>query len=147
MVIKRSTFVSYSQLLEFQKTGLWSYKNDAVLEEFNRLLKGRSFEPKVLIEYYREGYRTAIKEDVRVTFDHKVKSKQSSHLYTNRYGFRVHNYHEIIMEVKFKERLPMWLKPIIHLHGLKIIANSKFTQAIQLSRKDLIHSNGIIYVR
>ncbi len=147
LVIKRSTFVNDIKLNNFEKNNLWEYQNDAVLEEFNRLLRGRSFEPKVLIEYYREGFRTPIKEDVRITFDHQVKSSESKKLFPDKSHFRIHHYNDIIMEVKFKEQLPLWLKPIIHQHGLTIIANSKFTQAIQLSRKDLIHPSGVIYVR
>lgn len=148
LVIKYSSFVTYGQYLYFEGNNIWNNEEDnTVLTEFNRHLKGRCFQPMVLVEYLREGYKTAIKNDLRITFDHEVKSKQSKTLFPPNLNYRKHYDSSVIMEVKFKDQIPVWLKSLIHQHGLKIIANSKFTQAIQLSRKELIHPGGIIYVR
>ena len=51
------------------------------------------------------------------------------------------------MEIKYKDDLPSWVKNLVQAYGLKIIANSKFTQGIQAARHDLSHPDGIVIIR
>jgi hypothetical protein len=43
--------------------------------------------------------------------------------------------------------LPTWLEKLVRGHGLKVIANSKYTQSIQIARHDLHHPHNVILVR
>ena len=147
LVIKKSAFVTYDEYCDFMQSGHWRNTENPTLVEFERQLHSNLHKPKVLIEYRREGYETRLKNGLRITFDHKVKSAHSNDLFPKHSFFREHNPHLIIMEIKFKEDLPHWVKTIVHQYGLKIIANSKFTQGIQAARHDLYHPGGAVIIR
>lgn len=147
LVIKKSSFVSYDEYCDFIKTGHWSNEDDLVLSEFENHLYSRLHKPKILIEYQREGYESKENNDLRITFDHKVKSAHSKELFPEHSFYREHNPNTIIMEIKFKENPPQWVKALVHTYGLRVVANSKFTQGIQASRHDLYHPGGTVIIR
>lgn len=146
LVIKKSAFISTETYQQFLINKHW-LENDPVLEEFERLMQIKSLEPKVITQYRREGYETRYKGDLRITFDHNVESTHANELFPNKAFYKEHHRNAIIMEIKFKKSPPKWVHQLVHIYGLKAIANSKFTQAIQVSRKDLHHPGGIIVVR
>lgn len=147
VVIKSSCFISPEEYTHFITHRHWKNSDDPVLKEFERYLIVKSLEPKIITQYYREGYETKFKNDLRITFDHEVKSTHSATLFPEKTFYREHHHNAIIMEIKFKHEPAIWVRNLVHQHGLRIIANSKFTQGIQVSRKDLHHSGGIITIR
>lgn len=147
LVIKKSTFVTGAEYLHFTRTNHWSRENDPVLTEFERYLHGKLQKPKVLIEYFREGYETRLGNGLRVTFDHEVKSAHGRELFPGMFFPRAHARNQVIVEIKFQEKLPHWIRHLVHQHGLRITANSKFTQAIQAARHDLHHPGGVVVIR
>lgn len=147
LVIKRSTFVSFDEYLYFMQKGHWKNTDNTTLREFERYRLSKQHNAKVLIEYYREGYETKLKNGLRITFDHRVKSFHSKELFPDYGFFREHNPHLVIMEIKFTDDLPDWVKGLVHTYGLKTIANSKFTQGIQAARNDLYHPGGVVVIR
>lgn len=147
LVIKKSTFVTYNEYLSFMQNGHWSDINNQVLMEFESHMLSKLHKPKVLIQYNREGYKTRVKNGLRITFDFKVKSAHSNDLFPQHSFFREHNSDLVIMEIKYKEELPTWVLELVETYGLKIIANSKFTQGIQAARHDLSHPGGVVTIR
>lgn len=51
------------------------------------------------------------------------------------------------MEVKSTEEQPGWMSRVIRDLGLRVLANSKFTQALLASRHELHHATGIVAIR
>lgn len=147
LVIKKSSFVTYKDYLNFRENEHWGIEDNPTLIEFERYMLSYLHQPKVLIQYNREGYKSRDGNDLRITFDHKVKSGHSNSLFPDKIFLREHYPHVVIMEIKFKEGLPIWVKKLTQSLGLRIVANSKFTQAIQVSRNDLYHPGGIVVVR
>lgn len=147
LVIKKSSFVTYKEYLSFIENGHWANTNDPVLMEFESHMLSKLHKPKVLIEYKREGYETRVKNGLRITFDFKVNSAHSNNLFPEHSFFREHNSDLVIMEIKYKDELPSWVTNLVETYGLKIIANSKFTQGIQAARHDLYHPGGVITIR
>lgn len=147
LVQKKSAFVSLDDCTEFLTKKAWKNTDTTVLAEFEKNVRSGLLHPKILIDYFREGYESRVANGLRITFDHQVRSASSKVLYPEKVFYRIHNPHFVIMEVKFKDTLPSWIKNLVHGQGLKVIANSKFTQGIQLSRRDLHHPGGIIIVR
>jgi hypothetical protein len=146
LVIKKNTFVSCDAYYHFMHCWHWE-SEDPVLVEFERYLHYKMLRPQVLIDYEREGYETRIPSDLRITFDHKVRSAHANTLFPEHSFFREHNPHNVVMEIKFKKPFPSWLNSLVNQNGLKIIANSKFTQAIQVARHDLHHPDHIVVIR
>ncbi|OPL12597.1 MAG: hypothetical protein AVO34_07105 [Firmicutes bacterium ML8_F2] len=135
---KYSTVISAAEYGHFMKTGHWPAVNDPVLEEFERVYHLRSLKPVVLVQYYREGYRPRNREDLRITFDHDVKSCLANSLFPPSTFFKRHLFHTVILEIKCRRNQPLWLSRLARLHGLKYVANSKYTQGIEAVRPDLL---------
>ncbi len=146
-VEKHGTFVRGEELSYFEQHRAWKSLDDPVLSEFSRHLVLKDLRPQIITEYTREGYQSRLNDGLRITIDHEVRSAQAKRLFPEHALFRQHHPLTVVLEIKFKAFQPSWLKELIHRYGLKLIANSKFTQGIQVARKDLHHPGGVVVVR
>lgn len=146
---KYQHFVSKDQYARFLSQQDWGEDVDhPVLTEYARGVRLLNLQPVVLVEYEREGFESKMNDGVRLTFDHHVRSARASALFpAPRPFFRVHHIHEVVLEVKFKQTPPIWLKPLVQAYGLRLVANSKFTQGIEVARPDRCHPQGVVVVR
>ena len=145
---KYSSFISLSEYEYFMKKKNWPEEDNPVLNEFARYVRLRSLDPKVLIEYFREGYHDRAGSDLRITFDHRVKSAHSDRLFAaGKKFYREHIPHNVVLEIKSGKERPAWVRDLVRDYGLKWVANSKFTQGIQASRRDLFHPAGVVLIR
>jgi len=103
--------------------------------------------PQVLTDYQREGYEDRSRKGIRATFDHRVRSAHSKTLFPEKVFFRQHHPHGVVFEIKCRHHQPYWLRNLVRDYGLKLVANSKFTQGIQVARHDLYHPDGVVIVR
>ncbi len=143
---KYSTFVTREDYEYFLAKNHWPKTSDQVLMEFERLYHLRALKPKVLLDYRREGYNCRDGSSLRLTFDHQVKSASSSSLFPDPVFFRNHYGHStIILEIKCQGKQPAWLAAIVRQQGLRFIANSKYVQAIEISRPDVINCTAGYY--
>lgn len=100
---------------------------DSLLCELYIKMKSRLYEPKTIVDYYREAYTYPI-SNVRVTFDKSVKSGLFS---TNVFDadlstMKVLDPKLIILEVKFDEYLPDFISDIIQTGERRSTAVSKY---------------------
>lgn len=144
---KFTSFVNGSDYNYFMKHRTWNISNP-VLDEFSRYVHLRDLIPQILIQYNREGFAERNQGPIRITFDHNVMSTQSRELFPqNTKFFRNHMPNTVILEIKCHNERPLWLRELIHAHGFKLIANSKFTQGILASKHDLYHPDGVVLIR
>ncbi len=136
--IKYGDFVSPEEFQTFMKTRHWHSDKPALIE-FERYTLTRLLQPKLLVEYRREGFTTRDPSSVRVTFDHQMRSAQSKTLFPKTPFFHKHNASLIVLEIKHRDQQPDWLKAIIQQHGLKIVANSKYCQGIDITQANLVN--------
>ncbi len=146
-VEKHSTFVKGAELSYFEQHRTWNNLGDPVLSEFSRHLVLKDLQPLIITKYTREGFKSRLNDGLRITIDHEVRSAHAKRLFPEDALFRQHHPLTVVLEIKFKAFQPAWLKELIHSYGLKLIANSKFTQGIQVARKDLHHPGGVVVVR
>jgi hypothetical protein len=144
---KKSIFVSNEEYSHFMQHRHWKDVEDPVAVEFERQSLIQDLRPVILVEYEREGYQSKLKNDLRITFDHRVHSAHARSLFPPHPFFRMLMPRRVILEIKFKENLPFWVERLVREQGLKIIANSKYTQGLQVARHDLYHPDGVILVR
>jgi len=144
---KKSMFVSLEEYTHFKQTRHWRESYGPISIEFERAVLTRHIAPVVLVEYDREGYQPRLPGDLRVTFDHHLRSAHADSLFPTHSFFQPHMPANVTMEVKFKDTLPRWMSQLVRSHGLKVIANSKYTQSIQIARHDLYHPENAILVR
>jgi hypothetical protein len=134
---KRGTFqTKYNALVpshyydEFLLNKAFPDNHDPVLTEFARLVKTRQLRPQYLVQYYREGYISKFKEDVRITFDHEVKSARTVDLYDKDILLKNHQPAYIVLEIKYAKDEPAWLTTLIKKYSLKRESNSKYIQSV-----------------
>lgn len=145
---KHGVLVSPESYSFFMKKKRWPDNNEPVLQEFERYTHLWGLKPQVLIEYLREGFQDRERSGIRITFDRKVRGTPSDCLFPPiPVYFRDFQPHTFIMEIKCKDNHPVWLRNLVRNHGLKWVANSKFTHGIQSARPDLIYPSGIVVVR
>ena len=86
--------------------------SDPVMREIEYLFKTRQIEPKVVISYRREAFFAKEEEGLRVTFDSRLKCRSANvslrEPATEEGRYFCHP-EEVIIEVKFNERIPLWL--------------------------------------
>ena len=144
---KKNVFVPLGEYQHFMESRHWRKMLTPITMEFEAMVLRRNIMPKVLVEYDREGYQTRMKSDLRITFDHNLRSAHASRLFPEPCFFQPHIPSRVIMEIKFSKEYPRWLSSLVRNHGLKVIANSKYTQAIQVARHDLVYPAHVITVR
>lgn len=145
---KHSVIITLADGQHFIQKKQWYLNNNPVLQEFERCVHLLALNPQVLVEYFREGYEDRARSNLRITFDRKIRGAQSLELFPPSPVFwREFHPQVIVLEIKSREDLPWWLRHIIREYGLKWVANSKFTQAIQTARHDLYYPGGIVVVR
>ena len=135
---KFGSFIRISDYQNFLQCRHWKNPEDPVLQEFERMSHLKNLQPKVLVEYQREGFYTRDGEEIRVTFDHGLRTAASRTLFPQYILWQDHLEPRVVLEIKHQNRLPKWLTRIIHQHGLKIVANSKYALGVSASCKDLI---------
>jgi hypothetical protein len=128
-VKKYSELISLNEYQDFLKNKMFT-RRSVVLDEFTRLLYNYALEPKLIIEYDREGYIPKDGSDLRLTFDHQVKSSVSKKLFNeDDLSLRSHS-NSVVCEIKCGMKKPDWLESLIKAYGLKVVRNSKYVQAV-----------------
>ena len=137
-VEKHSTFISLAYYQSFIHSNHWPSHDDPLLVEFERYVHLKTLMPLVLVEYLREGFSARGQQGLRMTFDHQVQSTKSTTLFPPAPCFRAHQRGVIIFEIKCNKSQPHWLHQLVQTHGLRFIANSKFTQGIEISQPEIL---------
>ena len=145
-VIKKAAPVSWARYRAFQSVGLWGAQ-EPVLLEFDRFVCAQALRPQVLVSYYREGYSTREPGDLRVTFDHAVQSVQAKSLLDDPVGYRRHDPRGVVMEIKFGESYPAWLRTMVWQYGLRAVSNSKYAQAVLVSINRFYSPDHVVVIR
>jgi len=135
---KHGAFIDYDQLGKFLTFRAWGRCEDPVLAEFQRYVHRWDLVPKALVQYDREGFETREKENIRLTFDHQIKSFSTRELFPELIFWRKHYHSIVILEIKHQNEIPGWINGLIQKYHLKVIPNSKYANAIEISPKDII---------
>ena len=137
---KFGSFIRITDYQHFLRYRHWPNPDDPVLQEFERNTHLKDLAPKVLVEYQREGFYTKDGKEIRITFDHDLRTAASRNLFPAQVFWHNHLEPKVVLEIKHQEILPGWLTDIIRQHGLKIVANSKYALGVAASCKDLLYS-------
>lgn len=135
---KHGSFISPAQYETFMRSRHFPSNTDPVLIEFERYVHLKDLNPLIIVEYRREGFTARAQQGLRMTFDHQVKSACSSTLFPEAPIFRAHQRGIIIFEIKCDKSQPHWMRQLVQTHGLRIMANSKFVQGIEVARPELV---------
>ena len=105
--------------------------NNILLNQVNILLKTRMLKPKLIVEYDRYVYINEI-GNVRITFDRNIRTSTNIKLFfeKNIYPIPVLEYGEHILEVKYDNFLPSYIKNILEEKHLEKTSFSKYNASV-----------------
>lgn len=138
---KFGSYINQKQLQNFMKSRRWSPCTDPVLMEFTRYVHKWNLVPTTLIQYFREGYQSRAQEELRLTFDHQIKSVSSKELFPEEIFWHRHHLSQIVLELKHKNKVPIWFTELIKQFNLKVVSNSKYINSIEFAERNFLDSS------
>ena len=134
IVTKRRIKVSLQDFNHYLKTNEFNHQNQ-IMKEIDYLFKLYNLKPVYFLAYDRKSFHGIENKDLRITVDEKLRSRKNN-LNLNEgdqgeYYFKDDTY---IMEIKYKDALPLWL--VNSLSDLKIYPTS-FSKIGSVYTKDL----------
>jgi SPX domain protein involved in polyphosphate accumulation len=107
-------------------------KMDPISAEVLFLWSHYGLEPRMAISYRRQAFFAVYESDLRITFDTRVQYNPCDldierPFETGKYVIEPET---VIVEVKFNERVPLWLCKIISKSGLQLVRLSKYCTAV-----------------
>ena len=110
--------------------------NDSpVAENFRFCVARKKLAPIMLIDYTRRPYFSKYDPEFRLTFDDRLNGLATSQLFPSQLQTRRQLLPgQTVMEVKFKNAIPLWFHRIIMTYGLKRVSISKVCKGIEAFR-------------
>ena len=107
-------------------------KDKSLIDRFLFHLRGKAYFPSALVAYEREAYVEPGGNNIRVTLDKNLRAvlfPDLDQIYEEeRLEYILYNW--IILEVKFSQLLPRWLKRLVSLFNLNRQACSKYCTSV-----------------
>ncbi|MBL9213327.1 MAG: polyphosphate polymerase domain-containing protein [Opitutaceae bacterium] len=117
----------------------------AALQEFGRLMRALEATPRSHVAYRREAWMSPANNSMRVTFDRDVRCEPE-------FGFSLRTQlgecvapfgNQVVLELKFVDRLPNWCREMIQALGLKRGGAPKYAQGVLLLGEHRISNDGV----
>ncbi len=115
------------------------------IEHFCQITRALGASPKVHVAYQREAWVEPHSDAVRVTFDRHVLGEAES---TTRFCTKMINPcrpfgHDVILELKFTNRFPNWMREMVERFELVRASAAKYCECVELiGEKQLGHLSG-----
>lgn len=105
--------------------------------EFLSLASRIQAKPVVLVRYMREAYNASVGEPVRITFDRELCHRMTDRpeVSPNGAGWTHTGLNDVILEIKFTERFPMWLNRMSQHFGLRRTSVPKYVLSVEHARR------------
>jgi len=126
---KKSSTITREEYEKFLSgdVGFLNQKNDQVKEMFYLEYRNNLLRPKVIVDYYREAYILPYNQ-IRVTFDKDLSAARPvKDMFNNKiFSGQVGQDYSIIMEVKYNNFLPNYVREVLQMNSLNRLAVSKY---------------------
>ncbi len=127
---KKSCLLSaaeYAALLSGDGFGAFWETDKSLLREFGSLMMTREFRPKVIIDYQRTAFVEPTAH-IRITLDRNITAAYdcAAFLRGSYIQFPIQDAHQNILEVKFDEFLPGWLRRMLESLNIRQTTFSKY---------------------
>lgn len=115
------------------------------LQEFCRLMHKLRATPKSHIAYSREAWMSPMGNSFRLTFDRQVQcAPEFGHALATELGSPVRPFdQQVILELKFTDRLPGWCAEMVRCFGLVRGGAPKYAQGVLLLGEHRVSNRGI----
>ena len=107
------------------------FRSGATVGTIERAAAQEALAPVNVIGYRREAWVGRVDQGLRVTFDHLCQAAPAGELYCRDGATPIVSPCEIILEVKFNGRLPVWLRDRLARMRLTPVRFSKYAEGVQ----------------
>lgn len=120
-------------------------KQLAALQDFCRLMHGMRATPRSHVAYQREAWMSAVNNSMRVTFDRSVQCEpEFGCALKTALGEVVTPFqNQIVLELKFVDRLPTWCTEMIRVFGLVRSGAPKYAQGVLAMGEHRLSNQGV----
>ena len=123
-------------------------KPGAALQAFSNLSDSLGAGPSIYVSYRREAYVSPGSNSVRVTFDRQLLSSTYEHgaklaLPTRGARPKIGNSDKVILELKFTDRFPQWMRELAHVFDLQRTSVPKYVLCINAMGIEPVHHREI----
>lgn len=131
VVNKRRTILTLKEAYSFADTGempeIKGYMNEQVLKELKYSIKHYEVMPKVYLSYERQAFTGKQDKNLRITFDRNIIARRKDiGLEYGAFGERIVPEDTMVMEIKYMDRMPLWLIALLRHHSLEKTSFSKY---------------------
>lgn len=131
---KKNSCIITREICDKLLTGNYLEENECdnlILKQINVLMKTRMLKPRVIVEYDRFVYVNQI-GNVRITFDRNIRTSPNIDLFfeKNIFPIPVLETNEHILEVKYDDFLPSYIKNILEEKYLEKTSFSKYNRSV-----------------
>lgn len=114
IVYKRRIAAPWEDIIAFMNGGECLGENEYTMAEMREFFGRYRLEPKVFLAYEREAFVGKEEPDLRLTFDRNIRWRENSlDLTTSDEGEPIQEEDVVIMEIKGKNAMPLWLVHIL----------------------------------
>ncbi len=110
------------------------------LARFSDLVQGIRAEPVVGVRYMREAYESFMDEPVRITFDRNISYAQLPtklrEVWTGRTAWRPLGDSPTVLEIKFTNTYPFWVRTLIQRFQLERVSLAKYVLCVEQARRE-----------
>lgn len=148
IVNKRRTKIKLKEAYEFLKKKrmpvIQSYMNKQVIKELHRMIAFYDLKPKIYLAYERIAFFGIKQQDLRISFDTKTITRRNDlKLEVGKFGQPLLDDNSVIMEIKVKDSIPLWLTAILNRYKLVPQGFSKYGEEY---RQEIIKKGDLLYV-
>ena len=131
VVNKRRTKLNLTEAYDFVATGekpdIKSYMNKQVLNEIEYILKIYVLKPKLYLAYDRKAFFSKANRDLRISFDSNIRTRRYDlKLESGDYGEKQLEKDKLLMEIKSKNNIPLWLSSLLSEYKIYRTSYSKY---------------------
>ncbi len=113
-VYKRRVSMTLREAEDYLEKGIKPQKEGQILKEIDYFMSFYKPTPKVYLAYDRIAYFGKENKDIRITFDHNIRSRLCNmSLAEGDYGTPLLDEYHYLMEIKVPGAMPLWLSKIL----------------------------------
>ena len=115
------------------------------LQEFCRLMHKLRATPKSHVAYYREAWMSPVNNNVRITFDRSVRCEpEFGAALTTSLGEAIAPFDDqVVLELKFVDRMPSWFSEMVRVFGLVRGGAPKYAKGVSIIGEHRVSNRGI----
>lgn len=142
VVYKRRVSMTFKESEEYFNNGIKPSDNRQIINEIDYIIGHYDLKPKIFLAYDRIAYNGIEDEELRITFDKNVRSRENDlSLKAGSYGTNLLDNNTYLMEIKANGGMPLWLADLLSELEIYPMSFSKYGNIYKKSLVNKFNTN------